>query len=53
MRPFGKSMHRWKGNFKMDLKECVDWSKVAEGRAKWQDLVNLQVPQMVGNFLAN
>jgi hypothetical protein len=47
---------RWEDSFKMILKtECVgvDWIKVAKDRVHHQALVNLQVPEMVGNFLTS
>jgi len=51
-RPFGRPMHRWKDNIKMDLQEVgcegMDWIDVAQDREKWQALanvvMNLQVP---------
>jgi len=37
-------MRRWKDNIKMDLQGvgcgCMDWIELAQGRDKWQALVN-------------
>jgi len=43
-KPLGRSMRRWKDNIKMDLQGvgcgCMDWIELAQGRDKWQALVN-------------
>jgi hypothetical protein len=51
-RPLGRHTHRWEDTIKMDLKEVgwvgMDWIDVAQGRERWQALVNavmnLRVP---------
>jgi hypothetical protein len=51
-RPLGKPRHRWQDNIKMDFQEVrlggMDWTKLAQDRDSWQELVNvvmnLQVP---------
>jgi hypothetical protein len=53
--------HRWEDNIKMDLREVgwegMDWSDLAQDRARWWALVNvvmnLRVPQNVGNFMSS
>jgi hypothetical protein len=50
---------RWYSNIRMDLREAgwesMGWVHMAQDRDQWQALVNtvmnLQVPQRVGNFL--
>jgi len=43
-RPLGRPRRRWDDNNKMDLQEVgcggMDWIELAEGRDKWQALVN-------------
>ena len=50
-RPLGRPRHRWEDNIKMDLWEVggvEDWMELAQGRDRWQALVNtvmnLRVP---------
>jgi hypothetical protein len=51
----------WEDNIKMDLQEVgwgyMDWIDLAEDRQRWRALMNavmnLRVPQNVGNFLTN
>jgi len=51
-KPHGGPRHRWEDNIKMYLKEVgcggKNWIKLAQGRDRWQALVNavmnLQVP---------
>jgi hypothetical protein len=50
-RPLGRHRRRWEDNIKMDLQEvwwCMDWSEVAQDRARWRAVVNavmnLRVP---------
>jgi hypothetical protein len=58
-RPLGRPRCRCEDNIKMDLWEVgcggMDWINLAEGRYRWQALVNavmnLQVLHNVGNFL--
>ena len=58
-RPFGRPRRRWQDNIKMDLQEVgcgvMDQIDLAEDGDRWWALVdevlNLQVPQNVGNFL--
>jgi len=58
-RPLGRHKCRWENNIKMDLLEVgcggIDWIKLAEDRDRWwavvSVLINLWVPQNVGNFL--
>ena len=60
-RPLGRPRRRWEDNIKMDLKEMrcesMDWIELAEDRDGWRALVNavmnLRVPQNVGNFLTS
>jgi hypothetical protein len=60
-RPPGRPRHRWENNIKMDAQEVgcevTDWFKLAQKRQRWQALanvvLNLWVPQNVGNFLTN
>ena len=60
-RPLGKPRRRWEDNIEMDLQEvgcggmdCID---LAQDRDRWWTLVNavmnLRVPQNVGNFLTS
>ena len=61
MRSLGRPRRRWEYNIKMDLREVgwggMDWIDVAQDTERWRALVhtvmNLRVPQNVGNFLAN
>ena len=43
-RPLGRPWHRWEDNIKMDLQEVgcggMDWIELAQGRDRWQALVN-------------
>jgi len=43
-RPFGRPRYRWEDNIKMDLQEVGcggrDWIELAQGRDRWQTLVN-------------
>jgi len=58
-KPLGRPMHRWEDNIKMDIQEVrcwgMDWIELAQDRDRWRALVtavmNLRVPQNVGNFL--
>jgi hypothetical protein len=58
-RPLGRPRHRWEDTIKMDFHEVgcgvMDWIELAQDRNRWQALVNvvmnLQIPQNVGNFL--
>ena len=60
-RPLGRPLRRWEDNIKMDIKEVgygsMDWIDLAEDRHRWGALVNavmnLRVPQNVGNFLTS
>jgi hypothetical protein len=60
-RPLGRPMHRWEDNIKMELKKVgcgdMDWIKLVQERDRWRALVNavmnLRVPQNVGNFLTS
>jgi len=60
-RPLARPRHRWQNNIKTDLKEVgwagIDWIDLAQGRDRWRALVNevmnLRVPQNVGNFLTS
>jgi len=60
-RQQGRPRLRWEDNIKMDLREvgcgCVDWLELAQDRDSWRALVsavmNLRVPQNVGNFLTS
>ena len=60
-RPLGRPRHRWEDNIKMDLQEVVcwgmDWIELAQDMDRWRALVNavmnLRVPQNVGNFLTS
>jgi hypothetical protein len=42
--PLGRPRRRWVANIKMDLRElewgCMDWSVLAQARARWRALVN-------------
>jgi len=58
-RPLGRPRHRWEDNIKMGLQEVgcggMDWIGLAQDRYRWRALMNavlnLQVPQNLGNFL--
>ena len=43
-RPLGRHRHRWEINIKMDLQEAgwegMHWIDLAQGRDRWQTLVN-------------
>jgi hypothetical protein len=60
-RPLGKYRRRWKDNIRMDLQEVecggLNWIELAQDRDRWRALVNvvmnLRVPQNVGNFLTS
>jgi hypothetical protein len=43
-RPLGRPRCRWEDNIKIDLQEVgcrgMDWIDLAEGRYRWQALVN-------------
>ena len=52
-RSFGRPMHRWEDNIKMDLREVgcggMDWIELAQDRVRWwralvNAVMNLQVP---------
>jgi hypothetical protein len=53
--------HRWKDNIKINLQDMgwggMDWIDVAQDTDRWQAIVNavmnLRVPQNVGNFLTS
>ena len=55
----GRPRHRWEDNIKIDLQEVryggMNWIELVLDRDRWRALVNavmnLQVPQNVGNFL--
>ena len=44
-RPLRGPRYRWEDNIKMDLQEVgcggMDWIKLAQDRARWQELVNV------------
>jgi len=52
---------RWKDNIKMDIQDegcgCMDWIELAQdrdrGRAVVNAVMNIRVPQNVGNFLTS
>ena len=58
---FMYTRRRWEDNIKIDLQEVgcgsLDWIEMAQNRDRWQPLVdavmNLRVPQNVGNFLTS
>jgi hypothetical protein len=55
-RPLGRPRQGWEDNVKVDLQEVgcggMDWIGLAQGRDRWWAIVmNLRVPQNVGNFL--
>ena len=60
-RTFGKPVHRWEDNTKIDLLdvgwESIGWINLAQNRDRWRALVNavmnLRVPQKVGYFLTS
>jgi hypothetical protein len=57
-RPLGKPKRRWVDNIKMDLRiGWCDWIDLVQERNQWRALVNtvmnLRVPQNVGNFLSS
>jgi hypothetical protein len=60
-RPLGRPRRRWEDNIRMYVIEIgwegVDWIPLAQKRVKWWTVVNavinLRVPQKVGNFLTS
>jgi len=54
-------MRRWEDSIKIDLQEVgiggIDWIDLAQDRGRWRALVNavmnLRVPQNVGNFMTS
>ena len=60
-RPLGRPRHRWEDNIKMGLQEVgcggMDWIGLAQDRYRWRAhvnvVLNLQVPQNLGNFLVS
>jgi CRISPR/Cas system-associated protein Cas7 (RAMP superfamily) len=60
-RPLGRPRHKCQDKIKMDLQEVgcggIDWINLAQDRDRWQALMkavmNLQIPQNVGNFLTS
>jgi len=60
-RPLGRPRRRWDNNIKMDhqVVGCrgMDWIDLTQDRDRWRALVNavmnLRVPQNVGNFLTS
>ena len=44
-RPLGRPRRRWEDNMKLDLQEVgcggMDWIHLAQGRDRWQVLVNV------------
>jgi len=60
-KPLGRSRHRWENNIKMDLQELgcggIDWTDLAQDSGRMRAVVNavmnLQVPENVGNFLTS
>jgi hypothetical protein len=60
-RPLGSPRRRWEDDIKIDLQvmgcECMDLVDVAQDRNRWRALVNalmnLRVPQNLGNFLTS
>jgi hypothetical protein len=58
-RTLGRPRCKWEDNIEMDFQEVgcrgMDWIDLAQGRDRWQALVNaemnLQVPSNAGNFL--
>jgi hypothetical protein len=59
-RPLGRPRRRWEDNIKIELQKVgwgVDWIDMAQDRDRWRAVVsavmNLRVPQNVGNFLTS
>jgi hypothetical protein len=59
-KPLRRPRHRWEDNIKMDLQEVgwwgMDWIDMAQDRDRWalvSAVMNLRVPQNVGNFLTS
>jgi hypothetical protein len=60
-KPLERPRLRWEGNIKMDFQDVrrgvIDWIDLAEGRNRWQLLVNavmnLQVPINARSFLTS
>ena len=55
-RLFGRPRRRWKNNTKIDLQAVgLDWIDLAQNREGWparmNAVMNIRVPQNVGNFL--
>jgi hypothetical protein len=59
--PLGRPRCRWEDNIKMYLQEVrcggMDWIGLAQDRDRWRAILNavmnLRVPQNVGNFLTS
>ena len=59
--PLGRPKGRWEDKIKMDLRGCgmrgMDWIDLAQDRYSWRAVVHavmdLRVPEIVGNFLTN
>jgi len=42
-RTLGRYRRKWEGNVKMDLREIIDWTHLAQDKDQWRSLVNTEM----------